>query len=145
MSASPFLQVAADFFVAPQLTAEDFAAARAHGIRTVINNRPDGEAEDQLGDEAARAAAAAHGLDYVYVPVVSGGIGPEAMTAFAEAVDQHEGPYLAYCRSGTRSCFLWALQAARSRPPEEIVAAGAKAGYDLSPALPLMRKIREAG
>ena len=44
MTDSKFRQVAKDFYVAPQLQAEDFAAARATGIRTVINNRPDGEA-----------------------------------------------------------------------------------------------------
>ncbi|MFO1073395.1 MAG: TIGR01244 family sulfur transferase [Geminicoccaceae bacterium] len=140
----PFRQVAEDFFVAPQLQADDFAAARAFGIRTVINNRPDGEAPDQLSDETARALAEAAGLAYVHVPVVTGGIGPEAMSAFAEAVDQHGGPFLAYCRSGTRSCFLWALQAARHSPSEPIVAAGAAAGYDLAPLAPLLRKIHAA-
>ena len=72
-----------DFFVAPQLVAADFAAARAAGIRTVINNRPDGEAPDQLTDAEARELAAANGLDYVFVPVVSGGMGPDDVAAFA--------------------------------------------------------------
>lgn len=141
----PFRQVADDFYVAPQLQADDFAAARAFGIRTVINNRPDGEAPDQLGDEQARELAAAAGLAYIHVPVTTGGIGPEAMSAFAEAVDQHGGPYLAYCRSGTRSCYLWALQAARHSPSERVVEAGAAAGYDLTPLLPLLRQIHRAG
>ncbi len=31
------------FFVSPQITADDIADAAAQGIRSVINNRPDGE------------------------------------------------------------------------------------------------------
>ena len=61
--------------MAPQLQAADFAAAGRTGIRTVINNRPDGEAPDQLATREARALAAANGLDYEFVPVVTGGMG----------------------------------------------------------------------
>jgi len=145
MSDSRFRRVADDFFVAPQLTADDFATAADAGIRTVINNRPDGEALDQLADAEARELASAAGLRYAFVPVVSGGIQPEAMLAMAEAVEGNPGPYLAYCRSGTRSCYLWALQAARQRPAEEIVAAAAAAGYDLGALAPLLRRINGAG
>jgi sulfide:quinone oxidoreductase len=145
MSDSRFRQVAEDFFVAPQLVADDFAAAAAAGIRTVINNRPDGEVLDQLADAEAREFASAAGLRYAFVPVVSGGIQPEAMLAMAEAVAENPGPYLAYCRSGTRSCYLWALQEARRRPAEEIVTAASAAGYDLAPLVPLLRRINGAG
>lgn len=141
MSAGKFRQVADDFWVAPQLAAADFAVARALGIRTVINNRPDGEAADQLADAAAAAAARAAGLDYVFVPVPSGGLMPDHLAAFRRAVDRGRGPFLAYCRSGTRSCHLWAFSAARSRPPAEIVAAAAAAGYDLAATRLLLERI----
>jgi uncharacterized protein (TIGR01244 family) len=50
----------------------------------------------------------------------------------AKALEQ--GPALAFCRSGTRSTFLWALaRAARGAAAEESVAAAAAAGYDLGP------------
>lgn len=136
-----FRRVAEDFFVAPQLGPEDFAAARARGIRTVINNRPDGEAPDQPSDAEARAAALAAGLAYAFVPMTPGALRPETIEAFAAAIVRHEGPYLAYCRSGTRSCYLWALTVARRRPVTEILHAAAAAGYDLGPALPLLERI----
>lgn len=145
MHESRFRRVAADFFVAPQLGPEDFAAARAAGIRTIINNRPDGEAPDQLGDAEARALAEVAGLAYAFVPVVTGGIGPDTVAAFAAAVASNPGPYLAYCRSGTRSCHMWAFMAARRRPPQEIVEAAAAAGYDLSPVLPVLRRLAGEG
>jgi uncharacterized protein (TIGR01244 family) len=138
---SQFRQLADDFYVAPQLTAADFAAARALGIRTVINNRPDGEATDQLSDAEASAAAAAAGLAYAFVPVVPGGIRPEAVAALRETIALHPGPYLAYCRSGTRSCHAWALATAGLRPIDEILRSAAAAGYDLAPARPLLEHL----
>lgn len=141
MSGTPFRQVAADFFVAPQLVAEDFAAARAAGIRTVINNRPDGEAPDQLSDAEASALAAAQGLDYVFVPVVSGRMGPVDVAAFRAAIDGHAGPYLAYCRSGTRSCHIWAFATAGDRPVDATLTAAAGAGYDLSSTRPVLERL----
>jgi sulfide:quinone oxidoreductase len=141
MTRSQFRRVAEDFYVAPQLAGADFAAAREFGIRTVINNRPDGEAEDQLSDAEARVAAAAEGLAYAFVPVVSGGVRPEAVAAFQQAVAGNPGPYLAYCRSGTRSCYMWAFAAAGRRSVDEILAAAAGAGYDLTPAVPLLEHL----
>lgn len=136
-----FRRVAADFWVAPQLEPGDFARARELGIRTVINNRPDGELFDQLPDEDAEVAANAAGLDYVFVPVPSGGIMPDHMAAFRRAVDRREGPFLAYCRSGTRSCYLWAFAAARATPVREIIEKAGDAGYDLASVRPMLERI----
>lgn len=136
-----FRKVAQGFYVAPQLAAEDFAEAAAMGIRTVINNRPDGEAPDQLADAEARAAAEAHGMAYAHVPVVPGGIFPDHIAAMKAAIDGHEGPYVAYCRSGTRSCHLWALTMAQREDPDRLIEAAASAGYDLHAMRPLLKEI----
>jgi sulfide:quinone oxidoreductase len=141
MSGSPFRQVADEFFVAPQLVAADFPAARAAGIRTVINNRPDGEAPDQLSDAEARELAAANGLDYAFVPVVSGRMGPDDVAAFQAAIIGHAGPHLAYCRSGTRSCHIWAFATAGARPVDETIKAAAAAGYDLAPTRAILERL----
>jgi len=51
----------------------------------------------------------------------------------AAALTAADGPVLAYCRSGTRSCNLWALAAAKAgRDPELLVAQARGAGYDLA-------------
>src|SRR3546814_19081622 len=58
--------------VAGQIAPADLAAAKALGVTTVINNRPDGEAPDKpRGSEIAEAAQAA-GLGCVAIPVTSG-------------------------------------------------------------------------
>ncbi len=141
MDDAKFRRVTEDFWVAPQLAEEDFARIAALGIRTVINNRPDGEAPDQLPSAEAEAAARAAGLRYLSVPVPSGGVFPDQVAAMAEALATSEGPWLAYCRSGTRSCRLWAFVAARDRHPVEILEAAARAGYDLHDLWPTLETI----
>jgi uncharacterized protein (TIGR01244 family) len=52
----------------------------------------------------------------------------------AAALEGASGPVLAYCRSGTRSTLLWALaEASKGADPDELAAAAARAGYDVSP------------
>jgi uncharacterized protein (TIGR01244 family) len=57
-----------------------------------------------------------------------------------EAVlDKAKGPVLAYCRSGTRSCNLWALAAVKAGAhPDAVMAKAAAAGYDLTGLRPLL-------
>ena len=114
-----------------QLHAGDLDEAVAQGVRLIVNNRPDGEEPGQPSSAEIEAAARDAGLDYRHIPI-AGGFAPEQVEAMAEALEQ--GPVLAFCRSGTRSTFLWALaRAARGAPAEESVAAAAAAGYDLGP------------
>lgn len=131
-------QITPGFAVSPQLAPEDFAAAAAAGFRTIINNRPDDEIEPDLwADEMARMAAAA-GLAYRYIPYYSGNLTPDLVTRFEAALRDCEGPVLAYCRSGTRSCYLWAMAMAGHLPTAEILATTRRAGYDatgLAPAI----------
>lgn len=120
-------------FVAGQIGPGDMAEIAALGINIVVNNRPDGEEPGQPdGDEIAEAAAAA-GLTYREVPV-SGGIEPEQIETMAEVMADAEGRMLLYCRTGTRSAWLWALaQRGSGLTGAEVIARGAAAGYDLSP------------
>jgi uncharacterized protein (TIGR01244 family) len=119
------------FVFVRQLTAGDLDEAAAQGIRLIVNNRPDGEEAGQPASAEIEAAARAAGLDYRHIPI-AGGFPPEQVEAMARALEQ--GPVLAFCRSGTRSTFLWALaRARRGAAAEESVAAAAAAGYDLGP------------
>ncbi len=120
------------FAVSPQLTPADVAEAAAAGFRAIICNRPDGEGADQPSFDEIRAEAEKHGLEAVHVPVQSGMVRDEDVTAFAAALERLPRPVLGYCRSGTRSATLWALSEAGKRPLPEILAATAAAGYDMS-------------
>lgn len=131
---SDFRPLTENILVSPQLALEDVAAAAAAGVALIVNNRPDGEEPSApQGDEIAGAAAAA-GLNYVAIPIGHSGFSEPQVDAMIAALEQAEGPILAYCRSGTRSTFLWALAAAKQgEAPETIVRAAAQAGYDVSP------------
>ncbi|WP_126976542.1 TIGR01244 family sulfur transferase [Frigidibacter oleivorans] len=120
------------FAAAPQLQPEDMAAVAAQGFRTVICNRPDDEQPGQPDRASMEAAARAAGMEYRFLPIAQG-FPPAMIEGMRAALDDCPGPVLAYCRSGTRSTFLWALAEAGHRPAEEIVAAAAGAGYDLAP------------
>jgi uncharacterized protein (TIGR01244 family) len=67
------------------------------------------------------------------VPVASG-FSAGQVEAMGEALDAAQGPVLAFCRSGTRSTFLWALaRSHKGDSPDELMRKAASAGYDLSP------------
>ncbi len=131
--------------VAPQISEADLAALAAQGFRSVINNRPDGEAHDQPASALLAAAAACAGLVYRAIPVVSGQLQDAQVMAFDAALAELPAPTLAFCRTGTRSASLWALDAARERPVDEIVQTAARAGYDLGALRPRLERARVAG
>src|SRR5690349_7292716 len=124
------LQLDDSTFVSPrQIHPAEIPSFAAAGIRLIVNNRPDGEEPGQPCSAGIEAAARAAGLDYRHIPI-AGGFPMERIEAMAGALD--EGPLLAFCRSGTRSTFLWDLaRSALGVPAEESVAAAAAAGYDL--------------
>ncbi|WP_375427431.1 TIGR01244 family sulfur transferase [uncultured Sphingomonas sp.] len=125
--------------VAPQIRPEDIPAIKAAGYVAIINNRPDEEEPGQPSGASIRAAAQAAGLGYAAVPVGHAGFGHAQLDAMAEALRGADGPVLAYCRSGTRSCHLWALAAAKAgRDPGLLVAQAEAVGYDLRPIGPML-------
>jgi uncharacterized protein (TIGR01244 family) len=128
-----FRRVTEDLSVSPQIAVEDVEEAARLGFRTIINNRPDGEAPDQPAGGDIEAAAQAAGLAYFHVPVV-GGPTPQQVETVARILDGAAKPVLAFCRSGTRSIVTWSLGQAASgaRSRDELVKLGRDAGYDLS-------------
>src|SRR3954454_17130398 len=115
-------------FVRGQIAPANVAAL---DVRIVINNRPDGEEPGQPASADIEAAARAAGLDYRHIPI-AGGITAAEVEAMARALEA--GPALAFCRSGTRSTYLWALaRASRGSDGETLIRQAADAGYDLGP------------
>ena len=123
-----------NIYVSQQLELADIEAARALGVGLIVNNRPDGEDPSAPQGDAIEAAAAAAGLNYVAIPIGHAGFSEPQVNAMIAALEQAEGPILAYCRSGTRSTLLWALAAAKQgENPDAIARTAAQAGYDVSP------------
>lgn len=129
--------------VAPQISVEDVAAIKAAGFTGIVNNRPDDEEAGQIPGDAIRAAAEAAGLSYTAIPITHAGFSYPQIEAMAEVLAGADGPVLAFCRSGTRSCNLWALAQARNgADADELIAKGAGAGYNLDGLRPLLDQLK---
>lgn len=132
-------QINESISVAPQIAVDQVADIAAAGFKTIVNNRPDDEDAGQPSGDAIRAAAEAAGLKYVAIPVTHSGFSHPQIDAMTQAVTDSDGPVLAYCRSGTRSCNLWALAAAKAgRNPNLLLAQAEDAGYDLRGIRPML-------
>ena len=110
------------FSVCGQLQLEDIATVAQRGFRSIINNRPDGEAAptEQPNSSALASAAAAANLTYVHLPVVSGQLTEAQIKEMAHLLKTLPSPILAFCRSGTRSKALFDLaQALLQKPAQE--------------------------
>ena len=118
----------------PQIAVSDIAEARAIGVAMIVNNRPDGEDPSAPQSDEIAAAARKAGMEYRTIPIGHSGFSENQIDEMIKALDEAEGPILAYCRSGTRSTFLWALaQCKNGADPDTIAAAAMAAGYDVSP------------
>jgi uncharacterized protein (TIGR01244 family) len=138
-----FCTLTDEILVSPQIGVEAIAEARDMGVTLVINNRPDGESEDQVPGAEIEAAAHGAGMDYVAIPITHSGFSQPQVQAMVAALNGAEGKILAYCRSGTRSTLLWALaESAQGGDPDALTNIAAKAGYDVSPVRPLMDMLK---
>ena len=136
---SDFRQLTGEFSASPQITLDDVAEAKAQGFALIVNNRPEGEADDQVPGEQVAAKARAAGMDYCAIPVTHAGFSEDQVRAMAAALASADGPVLAYCRSGTRSTLLWALsQASLGTDPDALAESAAHGGYDLASIRPLL-------
>ncbi|MHC0052617.1 bifunctional protein tyrosine phosphatase family protein/NAD(P)/FAD-dependent oxidoreductase [Actibacterium sp. D379-3] len=132
--------IAPSFAASPQIKPADVARAAQAGYKTIICNRPDGEADDQPPAAEIAEAARAAGVEFRYLPIKPGMISDEILQSFDDALKGCKAPILAYCRTGTRSSTLWALARAKMLSPEAILTATAQAGYDLSGLRPMMEE-----
>ncbi len=131
---SMFRKINDQISVSPQITLDDIVAAKADGVSLIINNRPDGEDPSAPQSADIEAAAKAAGIDYVTIPITHSGFSAPQVDAMIEALADSQGKILAYCRSGTRSTFLWSLaQAKQGVSPDEIARLAGNAGYDITP------------
>lgn len=129
-------QVRSSFSVSGQVSVDDVATLAANGVRSLICNRPDGEAPDQPNVAEIEAAAARAGIELAFLPVVTSALDEQDVTDFLAALERLPAPVHAYCRTGTRSITLWALGQRRlGVAPAELLALGHGLGYDLGAAL----------
>lgn len=130
-------RLAPELSVSPQPSADDFAAIKAQGFASVINNRTEGEDGNHPGPAEEKAIAESHGLAYAHLPVRGAELTePGKAEEFARLIESLPKPILAHCGGGTRSAVLWALANAGAKSgaksAADILATTAAAGYDLT-------------
>lgn len=137
-SSPPLAELAPGLSATGKLDPDDIEALAASGVKTIINNRPDGEDPGQLPAAEARRLAAAHGIAYHHIPVTAATLSRGDVDAFAAVLASAPQPIVAHCRSGTRSTLLWALTRLREgAEPQSLIAAAARHGIDIA-ALPAL-------
>jgi uncharacterized protein (TIGR01244 family) len=120
----------------------DIEALAAHGVRTIVNNRLDGEDRRQLPAAEAGAIAAGCGVAYHHIPFTGPGPSKADVDAFAAVLASAEQPIVVHCRSGTRSALLWALVRLREGDdPAALIAQAKRYRIDIAALPAIARRI----
>lgn len=93
-------------YITGQITPEDVhALVSDYGFVAIVNNRIDGEADDQPESRAIEAASREEGVAYYYLPMRDRqDITSEALAARDALLAEHRGEkVLFFCRTGGRS------------------------------------------
>ncbi|SSY80804.1 TIGR01244 family sulfur transferase [Alysiella crassa] len=127
-------KIADYLYVSRQLNERTAKQVAQYNIKTVICNRPDGEEPNQPDFETVKAWLNANGIENViFMPTTMEDISDELLQEFEVTVAKSESPILAYCRTGTRSAMLWALnQSKRGVEVNSLIRAADLAGINLT-------------
>ena len=103
------LELAPQVYVTGQLFEHDLQLVARQGVRSIMNNRPDGESPGQPLSASLAAVAEELGITYVHLPVNPRSISRHDVDAFAKVCDELKRPLLIFCRSGARSTRIWEM------------------------------------
>jgi sulfide:quinone oxidoreductase len=120
------------FSVSPQITLDQIKHIADLGFKTIISNRPDHEENGQPLSREIEQAASESGLEYYYLPVVSGNVTPEQSELFSQILDKAQKPIFAFCRTGTRCSILWSMGSDELASFSARIARAKEVGYNLS-------------
>lgn len=128
-------KIADYLYVSKQLDERLAKRAAQYEIKTVICNRPDGEEPNQPDFENVKQWLNQNGIEHVvYLPVDMNNIDDATLESFKQAVANLPAPILAYCRTGTRSAMMWALnQVKRGVEVNSVIKAAELANINLEP------------
>ncbi|HEY3909998.1 MAG TPA: TIGR01244 family sulfur transferase [Stellaceae bacterium] len=144
--AAELIPLAPGLSVAGGLDRADIGALAKAGVRTIVNNRPDGEDPGQLPAAEAKRLAEAHGLAYHHIPITAASLTRADVDDFAATLRDAAAPVVAHCRSGTRSTLLWALTRLRDgADPLGLVAEAARHGIDIAALPAVAARLRQRG
>ncbi len=103
------LELAPQVYASGQLFEQDLRLAAKQGVRSIVNNRADGESVGQPSSADLANIAEEVGITFVHFPVESNLLTSQDVENFARIRDDLERPLILFCRSGARSMRLWEL------------------------------------
>jgi len=103
------LELAPETYASAQLFEHDVRLAAKQGVRSIINNRSDGESMGQPASADLAKVAEELGVAFVHFPVDPKSITTQDLEAFAKICDDLERPLLIFSRSGARSTRIWEM------------------------------------
>ena len=121
------------------------AEAAARGVTMIVNNRPDGEEPGQPTAPRSRRRPRRRGSTIAHIPIEAAVLAASKVEAMSDGAGRRRGAGCSlFCRSGTRSAYLWALARAREGALPEALAHAmpGSAGYNLRPILPWLKPQR---
>ena len=102
-------ELAPQVYVSGQLFEHDIRLVAKQGVRSIMNNRPDGESIGQPLSAELASVAEELGMTFLNMPIDARSITRQDVEAFAKACDELERPLLIFCRSGMRSTTIWEM------------------------------------
>ncbi|HEY1797411.1 MAG TPA: TIGR01244 family sulfur transferase [Stellaceae bacterium] len=142
-SLPPLAELAPGLSAAGKLDRADIEALADAGVKTIVNNRPDGEDPGQLPAADARKLAESRGIAYHHIPFTAATLTKAQVDEFAATLASAKGPIVAHCRSGTRSTLVWSLVRMREgADPMALVAQAAGNGIDIAVLPALAARLR---
>ena len=134
-------ELSPQYSVSPQVSQLDIPELKRLGFDVVVNNRPDGESEDQPSSEDIQSAVVSAGLRYVYNPINLNQLSSVEVSIQNDLI-QSEDKVFAYCRTGTRSSVLWVLARHNDKASfNQFFSEVVEKGFDLNRCLPAMKSL----
>ena len=103
------LELAPQVYVSGQLFEHDVRLLAKQGIRSIMNNRADGESTGQPPSADLARVAEELGVTFVHFPINPRSITEEDAVAFTKACDELKRPLHIFSRTGARSTKMWEM------------------------------------
>lgn len=100
---TPEMKLTEEISVGGQPGDEDLKQLAAHGFRSVINLRREGEEDQPLSPAEEESRARQAGLEYRHIPVSSDNLDAAKVDRFREELRQLPTPVFVHCAGGTRA------------------------------------------
>ena len=101
------LELAPEVYASGQLFESDLQLLARQGVRSIVNTRPDNEAEGQPLSADLAKAAESFGITIVHFPVDPAALTAEVAAGFMKACDRLDRPLMVCSRSGGQSTKIW--------------------------------------